>query len=350
MAFNTRKIKTPGGSGGGGGGDSFHQYAETEAQRRSGNIAQYGNEYGIQRPDFQSRLGPDGSQMRDAFQARLPEQLQFGGVSADPRLQAYFGGISQQGMPQVSSRGIKVDPTAQGQGLRTMMERATAKGPSSWLTAQMGRQGVEQQAALDQSVQQSQSGAAAGRSALAMRGGLTGGAAERMARQGARDLNAGRAQVSRQGMLDRFGLQAQEEDRKLGLLGQAAGMEQGLNLANSDMGMRGQMFNSQQDLGSQQFNAGLEMDRRKFNESGALDASKYNAGSEMQRQQFNAGGAFDAGRQNQGAWMDVQNSNLGRTDQEFNANRLFDMTAFQEQMKTAAAGKSAQAMGGGGKK
>lgn len=71
-------------------------------------------------------------------------------------------------------------------------------------------------------------------------GGLGGGARNRMAMQGARDLMMARQGISRGGMLDRLGISQTDEDRRQQLLKQVAdtelsGQEKNLGLMTGDV-------------------------------------------------------------------------------------------------------------------
>lgn len=116
-----------------------------------------------------------------------------------------------------------------------LQQRATQEGPSPWLQMQLKQQGMQQ---MDQanSAARGAAGANAGaRASLAMRGGLSGGAAERLARGGSQDLNARRQDIANQGAQQRMGLNIQDEATKTGLLkdATAANMAQ-MNYANEN--------------------------------------------------------------------------------------------------------------------
>lgn len=116
--------------------------------------------------------------------------------------------------------------------------KATAKtvnaDMSPWLKLQGEKIAQEQKTGLDAAARGAATGAAEARSALASRGGLRGGAAERL---------AGRAAESR--------LMGQQ-----GVLGQAAASKLGAETAAEQMGREAERFNVGQQTQAEQFNIG----------------------------------------------------------------------------------------------
>lgn len=110
---------------------------------------------------------------------------------------------------------------------------------SPWLALQNQRQAVEQQAAADSAARQASSGNAQAFSNLAMRGGISSGARERLAQSGTRGLNAARQGVQRAG-----------EQNRLAIQGQGA-----------EMAAKEQMFNIQNSLAEQQNIRNLEQQK-----------------------------------------------------------------------------------------
>jgi hypothetical protein len=249
-----------------------------------------------------------------------------------------------------------------------MRDRALAKGDSPWLKMQMKRQGIEETAARDAAAQQALSGAATARSQLAMRGGLGSGASQRVAMQAGRDMNAARQAAGRAGQLDRLGLQIADDQTKTSLLGQTAG----LDLAHAQQGQDMAKFNVGTALDASKFNTGLaydasktnaanKMDISKFNTGLAYDASKTNVANKLDASKFNSLGGLDASKFNSAQDYDAQKFN---SSQEFDANKMntgtkiaslqgqnaFNMDKYKQDMMGYAAGKSAAAIGSGGKK
>lgn len=153
------------------------------------------------------------------------------------------------------------------------------------------RQQLEQAASADQAGQGASNSMLQAASRLAQSGGVSGGARERLARQGAQAGFIQRQGVERQGSLDRLGIRSQDEQNRLQGLQSLQGMQ-----------------NQQADI---QFK------------------NQQQAANNMQL-------------------------NVQARQKEQEAKRLFDINRYNEQMRAWAAGKSADAQaraaGGGGKK
>lgn len=222
---------------------------------------------------------------------------------------------------QLDTKALGADARAQD----AMRDRALAKGDSPWLKMQTQRQGVEEMSARDQAAQQAMSGAGAARSQLAMRGGLRGGAASRIAMQSARGMNAARQGIGRQGQLDRLSLGIADDQTRQNLLGQTAQL---------DLARAGQA----QDMGK--FNIGSKLDADKSSAMMALDASKATANLGQDAMKFNTTNAFEADKYNTGL------ATQGIRDQN-----MFNSDAYKQDMGAYGAGKQAAATAaGGGKK
>jgi hypothetical protein len=105
---------------------------------------------------------------------------------------------------------------------------------SPWMQMAMEKQGADQSKLLDQSVQNQASALAEGRSNLAMRGGLSTGASERLAMAGANNSANATQNILNQGMSERAGLGAQNAQMQTGI----------------------DQFNAQQTQGANQYNIG----------------------------------------------------------------------------------------------
>lgn len=153
------------------------------------------------------------------------------------------------------------------------------------------RQQLEQAASADQAGQGAANTMLQAASRLAQSGGVSGGARERLARQGAQAGFIQRQGVERQGALDRLGIRTQDEQNRMAGLQSLQGMQ-----------------NQQADI---QFK----------NQQQAANIGQFNVGARQKEQE---------------------------------AKRLFDVNRYNEQMRAWAAGKSADAQrsaaGGGGKK
>jgi hypothetical protein len=82
------------------------------------------------------------------------------------------------------------------------------------LEGNLGRQGFEENQMLSRTGQQMAGAQAQAQSQLAMRGGLQGGARNRMAMQGARDQMLGMQDVRAQGVGQRFGIHSQDQENR----------------------------------------------------------------------------------------------------------------------------------------
>lgn len=119
----------------------------------------------------------------------------------------------------------KFDPY-QGEAVGKLREQAFAEGDSPWAQLQQQKLQLEQSGLMDDASKQQMQAAAQNQAQLAMSGGLSGGARERMARMGARDLMMARQGVSRMGAQGRMGIQESDLARKQGLLSDFANSEQ----------------------------------------------------------------------------------------------------------------------------
>jgi hypothetical protein len=119
---------------------------------------------------------------------------------AMPQLEDYQGISSLEGGGKLTAKSLT------GADIQKQMEE------SPWYRMALEKQGAEQSRLLDQASRQ-QAGAMAGaRSQLAMRGGLTGGAAERMATAGAGNLAEAMQQQRQGGAVERGQLGMQGAD------------------------------------------------------------------------------------------------------------------------------------------
>lgn len=123
------------------------------------------------------------------------------------------------------------------EGLQTNTYAPSAIPYSAWKDMALNKQAAEESKMMSDAAAQSAGGLANARSQLAMRGGLRGGAAERLARGGASDLLGARQNVMSQGVINR-----------------------------ANIGMQG----AQMDTDVNKFNAGLGAEAQKFNISNAL--------------------------------------------------------------------------------
>ena len=151
--------------------------------------------------------------------------------------------------------------SANTDSLNALKSRAMSSGDSPWLQMELQRQGIENTANKDKVANQVMSSNAAAQSNLAMQGGLSSGARERLARGGAQDLNAARQGLGRDAQLSALGARLQDDNTKMGILSQLP--SQDLNFAN-------------QKAGLEQFNANATNDMNKFNTTNTLNTNQFN--------------------------------------------------------------------------
>jgi len=126
---------------------------------------------------------------------------------------------------------FKLDPYS-GEALQALKSQAFAQGDSPWAQMQKTQQQLEQQGASDTATKRAMQASSGALSNLARTGGATGGAAALMARQGARDALGAQQDISRQGVMQRLGINQQDLDRKNSLLGKFGDMENQANQTN----------------------------------------------------------------------------------------------------------------------
>lgn len=111
------------------------------------------------------------------------------------------------------------------QGLEAVRSKALSQGPSTWAQMAEGKQRQEELQQRGQTATQAGSNQAQARSNLAMRGGLSGGARERLASSGAKDLMNAQQGIGAQGQQARANIGLQDEQQKQSMLMQLPGME-----------------------------------------------------------------------------------------------------------------------------
>lgn len=110
-------------------------------------------------------------------------------------------------------------------GLDRFREEALRRGPSSWSKLSTQKQFAEELAGRERAKQEARASQAQAEADLAMRGGLSSGARERLTSGGARNLLAMSQDVSRQGNINRMGIGIQDESNRLSSLQALPGME-----------------------------------------------------------------------------------------------------------------------------
>jgi hypothetical protein len=150
---------------------------------------------------YTSYLNADGS---------LPDALKLGMTSNLGELQTKLDGISldTRGLEKFREEALR-DPATQ----------------SAWAKMATDKQGLEESAARGMAAQQGAGAQAQARGALAMRGGLSGGARERLAAQGATDQLMAGQKVGAEGRMARANIALQDEQKRMQALGALPGME-----------------------------------------------------------------------------------------------------------------------------
>lgn len=153
-------------------------------------------------------------------------------------------------------------------GLNAIRSRALSSGMSPWASLMMDRQRMEESGNVDRAAGEQAGAEASARSNLAMRGGLSSGARERLARYGARDMMKAKSDIYNRGASDRLGIQVQDENQKLDLLKGLPGME----LQSLDPEFK--KLNSWQSLAQEEQGRklNLDMSNRDYN----TNVAKYN--------------------------------------------------------------------------
>lgn len=157
--------------------------------------------------------------------------------------------------------------------LDALNQKATQQGPSPWLQMQLAQQNNATMQNLGHAASQANAGNASARANLAMKGGLSGGAAERVARGGANDLNAQRQNITAAGETNKMNLGIQDQSNQNQLLGQAVSANANQNAQNIGIGQ----FNAQNTLAEN-------------NANNAFNMSKY----QQQMQAYGAGNTANA--------------------------------------------------------
>lgn len=242
------------------------------------------------RPDLASLIDPKTGQLKSQFTINPQENA---------------NQASNQGGFQSAWAGLSPNT----QALEMYRQQATATGPSVWANLANQQQGQQQQQQANDATQQNASGQAAARSNLAMTGGLSSGARERLALSGANAGNATQQQIEAQGNQARTGISMQDAANKQAMLANLPGME------NQALAPGMQKASAWQNLAQNE------------------------ASQNQQNQQFNVANN-----------MNAQNANVGQTAAQLGAQNQNNLNAYNQQMSGWAAGKQADATANSGKK
>ena len=135
-----------------------------------------------------------------------------------------------------------IDP-AKLEGYQALRTEATRTGPSVWAQLQKKLLNVNRSADMDKATTQASTGAATARGSLAMRGGLSSGARERIAMNAGKNQIEARQGVGRQATINNLNLDTTDEQNRLGTLKSFNDSELGVTKYNTDTQNKGQEFN-----------------------------------------------------------------------------------------------------------
>lgn len=117
--------------------------------------------------------------------------------------------------------GVSYDPS----GVQAFKERALQAGESPWARMMREKVDMEQGRALGSAGAQAAGATSGAMSNLAMRGGLSRGAAERLARGGMRDMAQARQEIYGRGAGQRLDIGIEDEKQRLAALGALPGLQ-----------------------------------------------------------------------------------------------------------------------------
>lgn len=131
---------------------------------------------------------------------------------------------------------VAVDRAAQD----AIRSRAMTEGDSPWAKMMLEKQALEQATSRDNMVQSGASQSAQARNQMAMRGGVTGGASERLAKSNLRSQMMEQNKLARQGSMDQMGIRIQDDQTKQGLLKDTVGYD----FQNADLGLKNRQYST----------------------------------------------------------------------------------------------------------
>lgn len=125
--------------------------------------------------------------------------------------------------PDIQSRLDALKPNTQG--LEAFRAGALRTGASPWALLSYKKEYANENDARERAKREAMGATAGARTDLAMHGGLSSGARERVARSGMRDLLSMSQDVGRQGDVNRLGIDVQDEQNRISQLSMLPGME-----------------------------------------------------------------------------------------------------------------------------
>jgi len=161
--------------------------------------------------------------------------------------------------------GEMANPTLNTQGLEAIRSRALNEGPSAWAGLMNDKIGQQTSQAMDDSALSAAGAKAEAMSDMAMSGGISSGSRERLAGNSMRDQLRSRQELRRGSDQQRLDVGLQDEEQRLGMLGQLPGMEL--------QALEPEFKNREFDANRQEFNIKNSLEELK--QKRGFDLSKY---------------------------------------------------------------------------
>jgi hypothetical protein len=237
--------------------------------------------------------------------------------------------------------------------MQAFRDRALQQGPSAWLNMQLENQKLGEEDALQKTASSNTGSMNQAMSALALRGGLSGGAAQRMVRQMGQQSMLGQQDIRRQGLTDRLGLQVADENTRNEFLkalpaAEVAWLQPQLEKARALTGVKTDDTNRAYD--ASKFDISNQLDANKFNANARFQKDSFNTSALNDQNKFNVGNTFAADQFNADALFKMGQFNATTFQKELDAARQADMDRWKTKMQTLGAEKTADAMANSGKK
>lgn len=190
---------------------------------------------------------------KDMFKDR-PNYDNYSVTDASGNLKDQYKLSSQKYQDMLS--GVKLDNTGYDAYKKQATWDPTTQGDSPWVKLMKEQAAIQQAQRADDLAASSAGAQAQARSALAMRGGLAGGARERLAAQGQRDLLRGQQGLARQAMSDIANINVQDQSQRMNMLGNLSNLDINRFQANlgqqkdlAEMGLKTDQYNLTNVLG-----------------------------------------------------------------------------------------------------
>lgn len=160
------------------------------------------------------------TQYTSSSQYRLPNVYSW--MAPQPDYQpGYTNDMSPMSMVDARLSGINLNT----KGLEQYRREALRQTPSKWANLSEQKQFVEEMDARERAKREAASARAGAEANLAMRGGLSSGARERVQAEGMKNMLGMSQDVGRQGTINRMGIGIQDESNRIQQLGALPGME-----------------------------------------------------------------------------------------------------------------------------